>query len=77
MKQVIKVIINIIDINDHAPSFPEARFTLDILETTSTGTLFPVPAADDADSEPLSVHKYQLSADSDKFELKVTHQVGI
>ena len=73
--QIIKIEVEIKDINDHAPAFHKDRFSLDIIETTLPGSQFPIPSAEDADSDQLSIHRYQLIADTDLFELNVTKQV--
>ncbi|XP_058653538.1 protocadherin gamma-C3-like [Onychostoma macrolepis] len=64
------VTIEILDINDHAPSFPEREMHLEIGESALPGTRFPLEAARDSDSGSNSVHHYKLSH-NDNFRLEV------
>lgn len=73
--QILKVVVHLIDINDNTPTFPEARIEISIVETATPGALFPLPAAEDADSGLLAVQDYQLMTDFDCFELRVSDQV--
>lgn len=72
---IIKVIVTIRDINDHAPRFPEARITRSVVETSMVGTLIPIPSAADEDSDVFSIDNYKLitqNSDFRKFELHIT-----
>lgn len=74
--QVVKVVVQIEDINDHVPAFHQDRFSLEIVETTIPGSQFSIPGAEDADSERFSVRSYRLvSDDAAIFELNATKQV--
>ncbi|XP_016305810.1 protocadherin alpha-3-like [Sinocyclocheilus anshuiensis] len=64
------VTIEILDINDHAPSFPESEMHLEIGESALPGTRFQLEAARDSDSGSNSVHHYKLSH-NDNFRLEV------
>jgi len=81
--QLVRVIINIVDINDHDPVFPTDWLTLDVIETTNVGSTFSLPEAEDADSKPLSVTGYRLRDGSSTFELETagrgdgSHEVRI
>ena len=68
--QLVRVVINVVDVNDHDPVFPTDWLTLDIVETTNVGSTFSLPEADDADSQPLSVSGYRLVDGSSTFELE-------
>uniref|UniRef100_A0A672SN96 Cadherin domain-containing protein n=1 Tax=Sinocyclocheilus grahami TaxID=75366 RepID=A0A672SN96_SINGR len=64
------VTIEILDINDHAPSFPESEMHLEIGESALPGTRFQLEAARDSDSGSNSVHHYKLSH-NDNFRLEI------
>ena len=67
--QIIKISMNILDINDNTPTFPDNTLWLNISESTSEGTSFSIPAAVDGDSELNSVQSYTLLSSSELFEL--------
>lgn len=84
--QLIKVIIRIVDINDHGPVFPQEWEVLELIETTPVGTTFGLPEAEDSDSEPLSVQNYRMQSFDDverdedaskTFRLEANRQVTI
>uniref|UniRef100_A0A3P8YQ37 Cadherin domain-containing protein n=1 Tax=Esox lucius TaxID=8010 RepID=A0A3P8YQ37_ESOLU len=54
--------INILDVNDNAPSFTEKSQTIDIAESTSPGAKFALLEAIDADVGKNTVNTYKLSA---------------
>ncbi|XP_075902441.1 protocadherin gamma-C3-like [Nelusetta ayraudi] len=56
--------VEITDINDHSPTFPENEQRLEIGEQTLPGTRFQIHAARDPDVGSLSVRVYKLSSNS-------------
>ncbi|XP_055782660.1 protocadherin alpha-7-like isoform X11 [Salvelinus fontinalis] len=62
--------VEITDVNDNSPSFPEIAKGLDISESTHTGSHFQLPAARDLDSGINSIRLYKLSQNAN-FELEV------
>ncbi|XP_075902438.1 protocadherin alpha-3-like [Nelusetta ayraudi] len=56
--------VEITDINDHSPTFPENEQRLEIAEHTPPGTRFQIHAARDPDVGSLSVRVYKLSSNS-------------
>ncbi|XP_071425976.1 protocadherin gamma-A2-like isoform X18 [Pithys albifrons albifrons] len=62
--------VEIIDLNDNAPSFRQAEKELRISETTVPGSRFPLPDAHDPDFGRNSLHSYKLS-DNEHFSLAV------
>ncbi|XP_035807158.2 protocadherin alpha-7-like isoform X22 [Amphiprion ocellaris] len=68
--EVHYVAVEILDVNDHAPSFPEHEKILEIFESALPGARFQVQAARDADSGSLSVQQYKLSH-NEHFRLEV------
>ncbi|XP_037531491.1 protocadherin gamma-A11-like, partial [Nematolebias whitei] len=68
--EIHHVSVEILDVNDHAPSFPENKIMLEISESALQGAKFQLKAARDADSGLLSVQQYKLS-NNDHFRLEV------
>ncbi|KAM9849566.1 protocadherin alpha-8-like [Aulostomus maculatus] len=68
--EVHYVEVDVLDVNDHSPSFPEEEKTLEISESVLPGVRIPLKAARDPDSGPFSVQHYKLSP-SDHFRLEV------
>ncbi|KPP58689.1 protocadherin Fat 4-like, partial [Scleropages formosus] len=62
--------VEIIDVNDHYPSFPESEKRMEIAESTLPGARFQLQAASDPDSSTNSVRFYKLSQ-NDHFELEI------
>ena len=69
---IIKVVLEIIDINDNPPVFPQREMTFDISESTLPGTSFAIPAAKDTDSSFNGIQDYELVSSSGKFDLRIT-----
>ncbi|XP_053285129.1 protocadherin alpha-3 isoform X2 [Pleuronectes platessa] len=68
--EVHYVAVDILDVNDHAPIFPESENMLEIYESALPGARFQLQAARDADSGLLSVQQYKLSH-NEHFRLEV------
>ncbi|XP_050928282.1 protocadherin alpha-8 isoform X34 [Lates calcarifer] len=64
------VSVEIQDINDHTPTFPENETRLEIFESALPGERFQLQAARDSDSGIYSVQQYKLSQ-NDHFRLEV------
>ncbi|XP_037531489.1 protocadherin beta-15-like [Nematolebias whitei] len=64
------VAVQVLDLNDHSPSFPDKEKTLEISESALPGVRIPLPPARDPDVGPFSVQHYKLSS-SDHFRLEV------
>ncbi|KAM7417672.1 hypothetical protein PAMA_017359 [Pampus argenteus] len=62
--------VEVLDINDHSPSFPEKETTLEISESVLPGARFQLKASRDRDSGHFSVQQYKLSQ-NDHFRLEV------
>ncbi|XP_059201783.1 protocadherin alpha-8-like isoform X13 [Centropristis striata] len=58
---IYRIEVNILDINDNAPSFLEQTHVFNISESSSTGERYPLPTAQDADTGSNSVKSYKLS----------------
>ena len=70
--QVINLRIDILDINDNQPTFPQRRLGLEISEATVPGTSIGLPSAEDADSDGYAVQKYELVTKTNKFSITET-----
>uniref|UniRef100_A0A4W5RUH0 Cadherin domain-containing protein n=1 Tax=Hucho hucho TaxID=62062 RepID=A0A4W5RUH0_9TELE len=64
------VAVEVLDVNDHSPSFPEKEKRLDISESALQGARFQLLAAHDPDGGPFSVQQYKLSH-NDHFRVEV------
>uniref|UniRef100_A0A3Q1B1D7 Cadherin domain-containing protein n=1 Tax=Amphiprion ocellaris TaxID=80972 RepID=A0A3Q1B1D7_AMPOC len=62
--------VEVLDINDHSPSFPEEEKRLEIFESVLPGARFQLKPSRDSDSSPFSVQQYKLSH-NDHFRLEV------
>lgn len=63
--------VEIVDENDHSPTFLEVHLTQQVSESAEVGSGFAVPAASDPDSRRNGVSRYQLSPSDGKFRLNV------
>ncbi|XP_034400093.1 protocadherin alpha-8-like [Cyclopterus lumpus] len=68
--EVHYVVVEVLDINDHSPSFPEKEKTLDISESVLPGVRIPLQHARDPDGGLFSVQQYKLSP-NEHFRLEV------
>ncbi|XP_052364147.1 protocadherin alpha-3-like isoform X9 [Oncorhynchus keta] len=64
------VAVEVLDVNDHSPSFSEKEKRLEISESALPGARFQLQAARDSDSGQFSVQQYKLS-DNDHFRIEV------
>uniref|UniRef100_A0A3P8V9E8 Protocadherin 2 alpha a 15 n=1 Tax=Cynoglossus semilaevis TaxID=244447 RepID=A0A3P8V9E8_CYNSE len=62
--------VDVQDINDHEPSFPEKEITLEISESVLPGVRIPLKASRDPDAGVFSIQQYKLSQ-NDFFRLEV------
>lgn len=65
--------VEIVDVNDNAPRFPEERIVHQLSEATEVGSAFVVPAAVDPDSRRYGVARYELRPSDGPFRLSVRH----
>ena len=71
--RIIKVSLEIIDINDNPPRFGDSHHAfISILESASIGSTFLLPSATDPDSPVYGVQHYDLNSLWQNFELKIT-----
>jgi len=65
--------VEIVDVNDNGPRFPEERLVHQLSEATAVGSTFAVPAAVDPDSRRNGVARYELRPSDGAFRLSVRH----
>ena len=80
--KIIKVTVEIMDLNDNSPRFPEPSVTFELLESASVGTRLPLRRAIDPDAGKHGVQDYRLvpvagndRSRSQPFDLEVTDSV--
>ncbi|KAL6727924.1 hypothetical protein Aduo_009760 [Ancylostoma duodenale] len=57
----IPATIEVEDVNDHSPTFPEDKIKLEISEFARIGAAYPLPRADDPDGANFTVQKYRIA----------------
>ncbi|NXV52863.1 PCDBG protein, partial [Uria aalge] len=62
--QLIRGEVEVHDVNDNSPQFPEKEMVLEILETTSLGSRFPLESAQDKDVGSNGLQNYSLGSNS-------------
>ncbi|XP_072447348.1 protocadherin gamma-A10-like [Chiloscyllium punctatum] len=70
-----QVAVEILDVNDNAPSFPKSQFRLEISEAAATGARFRLESAHDPDIGNNSIQTYQLLP-NDYFTLDIQMHGG-
>ena len=68
---MLKLSVEILDINDHSPRFPSSRVELEVSEATVPGVLFHINPAEDADGPEYGVAGYQLVSSSRHFDVRL------
>ena len=75
--EIINVVVNVIDLNDHSPMFPDSEVALEIAESAAPGAIYILPTALDPDSGAFTVKQYSLLAPYGIFGLLVDNSTGI
>ena len=57
---IIKLTVEISDVNDNSPHFRQVSYSIEVRESTSAGSSFPLPTAYDPDSRLFSIRRYQF-----------------
>ncbi|XP_072558098.1 protocadherin alpha-4-like [Paramormyrops kingsleyae] len=68
--EVHHITVEILDINDHSPSFPDKGYRLEIPESTKVGAKFQLEGAHDPDNGLNALHSYKLSQ-NEHFKLEI------
>ena len=74
--QIIQITIDILDLNDNAPTFPEKVHQIRVSESTNPGVKFVIPAAQDPDSVSNGIQSYRLDTNTSAFSLNVNAERG-
>jgi len=69
--QVLKLSVDILDINDHSPRFPSSRVELEVSEATVPGVLFHINPAEDLDGPQFGIASYRLVSSSSHFDVRL------
>ncbi|XP_025754783.1 protocadherin gamma-A11-like [Oreochromis niloticus] len=56
-----QVVVEILDVNDNSPKFPEDNYTMEVLESALVGSRFQLEGAHDLDVGLNSLHSYKLN----------------
>jgi len=70
--QIIKIRIEIVDVNDNSPVFPQPSVSLELSEASDRGATLPLPNAVDFDAGKNGACEYHLSPPENHFLLQVT-----
>lgn len=70
--QIIKIVIEIVDINDNDPRFNPASVTVEMSEASQNGSYVTLPVALDPDSPPFGIERYEIVTWTPLFNLTVT-----
>lgn len=73
--EVLQVNVEILDHNDNFPTFKNRRYHQSILEASSTGKKFPIPAATDPDSPAFGIKGYRLEPPNKAFSVETSENM--
>ena len=68
---IIRVTVEIRDVNDHAPHFPQSTAAVRVRESATAGSSFPLPVAADEDGPQYGVRRYEMTSSTNKLALVV------
>jgi len=74
--RIIRLTVNVIDVNDHPPAFPDRQLTVEVLESAGVGTMIALSLAVDPDSPPLSVAEYRAARMTNADIFRLVHHQG-
>jgi len=74
--RIVRLTVNVIDVNDHAPSFPDRQLTVEVLESAGVGTTIALPLAVDPDSPSLSISEYRVATSTATDVFRLVHRQG-
>lgn len=69
---IVKVVVEVADVNDNAPYFRQAAYSLDVRESTAAGSSFALPIAVDLDGRLFGVRRYQLDPETETGNLALS-----
>lgn len=59
--RIIRVRINVADVNDNSPTFGDPRVRVEVRENAAPGLVISLPSAEDADSGEFGVRRYEIT----------------
>lgn len=74
--EIVKLELNVTDINDNAPTFAQNRLILSLPESTQPKELVPIIPAADLDSPPNGIVGYRLQDSSGRFDLRIRNRTA-
>jgi len=69
--QIVKIRVEIVDVNDNVPVFPQPTVSLELSEAAEIGATLPLPSAVDFDAGENGACEYRLLPPQDHFLLQV------
>jgi len=69
--RILKVTVDVLDLNDNGPSFNQDKISLEVPLSSPAGTSFNLLSAEDIDSGSFGVQSYVLLDRSNRFDLEV------
>jgi len=69
--RIIRVSVEIVDVNDNAPYFRQSTAVVLVRESASTGSSYALPVALDADGPRYGIQRYELTSSTSKLALLV------
>ncbi len=73
--EIIKISLEVLDLNDNSPQFPEPKIAHRVSESAMPGTGFVIPTAIDPDSEEYGIQGWELWPADSKFDLHMRNKV--
>ena len=71
---IVRLTVNVVDVNDHLPMFSDHQLTVEVLESADVGTMIVLPLAVDPDSPSLSIAEYRLATSTNADVFRLVHR---
>ncbi|XP_061437060.1 LOW QUALITY PROTEIN: protocadherin-19-like, partial [Lethenteron reissneri] len=68
--ELVRVVVDVLDVNDHAPCFPAESALLEVAESAAVGTRFALDGARDPDAGANALRGYAMEPDDGAFALE-------
>jgi len=62
---IVKLTFEIADVNDNSPHFRQVAYSIEVRESTTAGSSFPLPTAYDPDSRLFGIRRYQFDPETE------------
>ena len=73
--EIIKISLEVVDLNDNGPQFPEPSISHRVSESAMPGSSFVIPTAIDPDSGDFGIQGFELWPSDSKFDLQMKSKV--